>query len=145
MWICSWILRKEAKLAHSGGDILTSYRVALRRQLGKVNKGLHWNYFWLSISSGLPLLLVLVQLYWCHNYTIWVGTSVEFWIYSFGLVLSLWLSSTVWLGISYFKICWAYFFAILAEEHVQVWDLIKLGDYLSARDDVDPSRIGIAG
>uniref|UniRef100_A0A453MVI4 Peptidase S9 prolyl oligopeptidase catalytic domain-containing protein n=1 Tax=Aegilops tauschii subsp. strangulata TaxID=200361 RepID=A0A453MVI4_AEGTS len=28
---------------------------------------------------------------------------------------------------------------------VQVWDLIKLGDYLSARDDVDPSRIGIAG
>ena len=28
---------------------------------------------------------------------------------------------------------------------MQVWDLIKLGDYLSARDDVDPSRIGIAG
>ncbi|XP_037419086.1 putative hydrolase YtaP [Triticum dicoccoides] len=26
-----------------------------------------------------------------------------------------------------------------------VWDLIKLGDYLSARDDVDPSRIGIIG
>ncbi|KAM3195179.1 hypothetical protein ACQJBY_071325 [Aegilops geniculata] len=26
-----------------------------------------------------------------------------------------------------------------------VWDLIKLGDYLSAREDVDPSRIGITG
>ena len=28
---------------------------------------------------------------------------------------------------------------------MQVWDLIKLGDYLSAREDVDPSRIGITG
>lgn len=145
MWICSGILRKEAKLAHSGADILKSYRVAVRRQLGQVNKGLHWNYFWLSISSGLSLFLVLVQLYWCHNYTIWVGTSVEFGIYS-GLVLSLWLSSMVWPGISYFKTCCAcFFFAILSEEHVQVWDLIKLGDYLSAMDDVDPCRIGITG
>ena len=31
------------------------------------------------------------------------------------------------------------------EGYVQVWDLIKLGDHLSARKDVDPSRIGITG
>ena len=37
------------------------------------------------------------------------------------------------------------FFVILSEEHVQVWDLIKLEDYLSVREDVDPSRIGITG
>lgn len=36
-------------------------------------------------------------------------------------------------------------FTILNEEHVQVWDLIRLGEYLSAREDVDPSRIGITG
>ncbi|EMS55378.1 hypothetical protein TRIUR3_07550 [Triticum urartu] len=29
--------------------------------------------------------------------------------------------------------------------YIEVWDLIKLGDYLSAREDVDPSRIGITG
>lgn len=27
----------------------------------------------------------------------------------------------------------------------QVWDLIKLADYLTKRDDIDPCRIGIAG
>jgi predicted peptidase len=26
-----------------------------------------------------------------------------------------------------------------------VWDLIKLGDHLSERDDIDPCRIGITG
>lgn len=36
-------------------------------------------------------------------------------------------------------------FTILGEGHVQVWDLIKLGDHLAAREDVDPSRIGITG
>jgi hypothetical protein len=28
---------------------------------------------------------------------------------------------------------------------VQVWDLIKLGDHLSEREDVDPCRIGLTG
>ena len=27
----------------------------------------------------------------------------------------------------------------------QVWDLIKLADYLTHREDIDPSRIGITG
>jgi len=27
----------------------------------------------------------------------------------------------------------------------QVWDLIKLADYLTQREDIDPSRIGITG
>ena len=27
----------------------------------------------------------------------------------------------------------------------QVWDLIKLADYLTHREDIDPSRIGISG
>lgn len=39
MWIYSWIFWKEAKLAHSGGDILKSYKVTDQRQLGQVNKG----------------------------------------------------------------------------------------------------------
>lgn len=26
-----------------------------------------------------------------------------------------------------------------------MWDLIKLGDHLSGREDIDPSRIGITG
>lgn len=27
----------------------------------------------------------------------------------------------------------------------QVWDLIKLADHLTEREDIDPSRIGITG
>jgi len=27
----------------------------------------------------------------------------------------------------------------------QVWDLIKLADYLTQREDIDPSKIGITG
>lgn len=27
----------------------------------------------------------------------------------------------------------------------QAWDLIKLADYLTRRDDIDPMRIGITG